>query len=100
MTARIEPFRAIAISELAHRLKAEGQPVIHMEFGQPSTGAPQAAIQTAHAVLDGDAMGYWESGALRDRIARHYHDRYSVDVTPERVILTAGASPALLLSRL
>lgn len=100
MTDRIEPFRAIAISELAHRLKAEGKPVIHMEFGQPSTGAPQAAIQTAHAVLDGDAMGYWESGALRERISRHYQDRYSVDVTPERVILTAGASPALLLSML
>ena len=75
MSTRIEPFRAIAISELAHRLKAEGKSVIHMEFGQPSTGAPQAAIQTAHAVLDSDAMGYWESPALRERIVRHYQER-------------------------
>jgi aspartate/methionine/tyrosine aminotransferase len=100
MTTRIEPFRAIAISELAHRLKADGKPVIHMEFGQPSTGAPQAAIDTAHAVLDSDAMGYWESAHLRARIARHYHERYGVEIAPDRVLLTAGASPALLLSML
>jgi len=98
MSTRIEPFRAIAISELAHRLKAQGKPVIHMEFGQPSTGAPQAAIDTAHAVLDSDAMGYWESAALRERIVRHYAEHYGVAITPDRVILTAGASPALLLS--
>ena len=42
MTAQIEPFHAIAVSGLAHRLKAEGQSIIHMEFGQPSTGAPAA----------------------------------------------------------
>ncbi|GGG94994.1 aminotransferase [Glycocaulis albus] len=100
MTTRIEPFKAIAISELAHRLKADGKPVIHMEFGQPSTGAPQAAIDTAHAVLDSDAMGYWESARLRERIARHYHERYGVEIAPDRVLLTAGASPALLLSML
>lgn len=100
MTTRIEPFKAIAISELAHRLKADGKPVIHMEFGQPSTGAPQAAIDTAHAVLDSDAMGYWESAHLRARIARHYHERYGVEIAPDRVLLTAGASPALLLSML
>lgn len=97
---RIEPFKAIAISELAHRLKAEGKPVIHMEFGQPSTGAPQAAIDTAHRVLDTDAMGYWESAALLDRIAAHYREKHAVEIARQRVILTAGASPALLLSML
>lgn len=100
MTARIEPFKAIAISELAHRLKAEGKPVIHMEFGQPSTGAPKAAIETAHRVLDADAMSYWESAPLRVRIAAQYRDTYGLDIAPERVVLTAGASPALLLAML
>jgi aspartate/methionine/tyrosine aminotransferase len=100
MSARIEPFKAIAISELAHRLKAGGAPVLHMEFGQPSTGAPKAAIAAAHHVLDSDAMGYWESAALLDRIVAHYRETYRVEVAPERVILTAGASPALLLSML
>mgnify|MGYP002146382314 CR=1 FL=1 len=39
----VEPFRAITVSRLAHQLKAEGRSIIHMEFGQPSTGAPAAA---------------------------------------------------------
>ena len=75
MTGEIEPFHAIRISRLAHELKAEGRSIIHMEFGQPSTGAPTAAIETAHQVLDTDAMGYWESPALRARIAGRYAPR-------------------------
>jgi aspartate/methionine/tyrosine aminotransferase len=61
MTAQIEPFHTMSVSARAHRLKAAGRSVIHMEFGQPSTGAPPAAIAEAHRVLDADPMGYWES---------------------------------------
>jgi aspartate/methionine/tyrosine aminotransferase len=96
--AEIDPFHAIGISTLAHKLKAEGASIIHMEFGQPSTGAPQAAIATAHQMLDADRGGYWESPALRARIAKHYLDSYGVVVEPERVIITCGASPALVLA--
>ena len=94
----IEPFRAITISRLAHALKAEGRSVIHMEFGQPSTGAPAAAIAEAHRVLDVDGMGYWESPLLKARIAKLYADRYGVTVDPDRLLLTCGASPALVLA--
>jgi aspartate/methionine/tyrosine aminotransferase len=94
----IQPFQAIAISRLAHRMKAEGRSIIHMEFGQPSTGAPAAAIATAHRVLDSDAMGYWESAPLKGRIARRYRDEYGVTVDPEQILLTCGASPGLVLA--
>jgi len=94
----IEPFRAIGISRLAHALKAEGRSVIHMEFGQPSTGAPPAAIAEAHRVLDLDGMGYWESAPLKARIVQLYRDRYDVAVTADRLLLTCGASPALVLA--
>jgi aspartate/methionine/tyrosine aminotransferase len=98
MSAEIEPFQAIALSRLAHQLKAEGAKIIHMEFGQPSTGAPAAAIAEAHRVLDRDPMGYWVSEALKDRIARHYAEAYGVTVEPDRIVLTCGASPALVLA--
>ena len=98
MTAEIEPFHAIAISRMAHQLASEGRSVIHMEFGQPSTGAPAAAIAAAHRVLDTDGMGYWESMPLKTRIARHYRDAYAVEIDPEQVILTCGASPAFVLA--
>ena len=96
--SEVEPFQAIGVSRLAHQLKAEGRSIIHMEFGQPSTGAPSAAIAAAHRVLDTDGMGYWESMPLKTRIARHYRDAYAVEIDPEQVILTCGASPAFVLA--
>jgi aspartate/methionine/tyrosine aminotransferase len=98
MSAIIEPFQAIAISRLAHRMKAEGARIIHMEFGQPSTGAPAAAIAAAHRVLDAEAMGYWESAPLKARLCARYGDLYGVNVTPDQIVLTCGASPALVLA--
>ena len=92
MTANIDPFHTIAISRLAHRLCVEGKSIIHMEFGQPSTGAPRAAISEAHRVLDEDGMGYWESPQLKQRIAQLYQKRYGVQVDPERIILADGAA--------
>ncbi|MFZ2998463.1 pyridoxal phosphate-dependent aminotransferase [Sphingobium sp.] len=98
MISTIAPFHAIAISREAHALEAQGRSILHMEFGQPSTGAPAAAIATAHHVLDTDPMGYWESPALKDRIALHYQQRHRVAVDAERIFLTCGASPALVLA--
>ncbi|MDO9361913.1 MAG: aminotransferase class I/II-fold pyridoxal phosphate-dependent enzyme [Sphingopyxis sp.] len=98
MPIEIDPFHAITISRLAHQMGAEGRSVIHMEFGQPSTGAPAAAIAAAHRILDTDAMGYWESPALKTRIAALYDEAYGVAVAPEQIILTCGASPALVLA--
>src|SRR3954466_6344170 len=98
MRTEVEPFHAIAISRLAHDLKSQGRSIIHMEFGQPSTGAPRAAIARAHEVLDTDGMGYWDSLPLKTRLARHYAETYGVQVTPEQFILTCGASPALVLA--
>jgi len=98
MPAQIAPFYAIQLSRIAHGLKAQGRSILHMEFGQPSTGAPRAAIAVAHHVLDNEAMGYWESAQLTARIARHYDETYGVRVDPEQVVLTCGASPALVLA--
>lgn len=98
MTAKIDPFHAIAIGELAYELASRGRSVIHMEYGQPSTGAPAAAIAVAHRVLDSDPMGYWENPGLKARIARMYADEHGVSIAPGRVILSNGASPALVLA--
>jgi hypothetical protein len=98
MNAQLEPFHAIAISKLAHALKAQGRSIIHMEFGQPSTGAPKPAIAKAHAVLDAESMGYWESAPLKERLAQFYMERYGVTVAADQFVLTCGASPALVLA--
>jgi aspartate/methionine/tyrosine aminotransferase len=97
-TPRVEPFHAVSISRLAHTLKAAGQSVIHMEFGQPSTGAPSKAIAAAHRTLDHDGMGYWESAPLKQGLADRYQALYDLTIDPERIVLTCGASPALVLA--
>lgn len=94
----IEPFHAIAIGQLAHSLKAEGRSIIHMEFGQPSTGAPDAALAAAHRVLDADALGYWESTPLKAKIAARYARDHGASIDPSRILITAGASPALVVA--
>lgn len=98
MPAILDPFHAIAVSARAHALSVQGRSIIHMEFGQPSTGAPAAAIAAAHRVLDQGAMGYWESPALKERIARHYRETAGVEVDPACITLTCGASPALVMA--
>ena len=96
--AEVDPFHAISIGRLAYDLAEQGRDVVHMEYGQPSTGAPVEAIAAAHQALDSDPGGYWESTALKQRIARHYDEAYGVLVDEEQVILTCGASPALVLA--
>ncbi|HEX7114223.1 MAG TPA: aminotransferase class I/II-fold pyridoxal phosphate-dependent enzyme [Steroidobacter sp.] len=98
LTGEVQPFHAITINRLANRLQSEGRSIIHMEVGQPSTGAPREAIAAAHRMLDTDPMGYWESPMLKARLAQHYRDSYGVEVAPEQFILTCGASPALVLA--
>jgi aspartate/methionine/tyrosine aminotransferase len=43
-------------------------------------------------------MGYWESPALKSRIAAHYSEWYGVQKSARRIVLTCGASPALVLA--
>ncbi len=96
--AAVQPFHAMAISRQAYILENAGRSVIHMEFGQPSTGAPPRAIAAAHYRLDSEAGGYWESPALCERIARLYAERHGLAIDPGRIVLTNGASPALALA--
>jgi aspartate/methionine/tyrosine aminotransferase len=73
-----------------------GQEVLSMHFGQPSAGAPAAAIAEAHLCLDRDSLGYYESVPLCDRLSQHYAQTYGVELAPERILLTAGASAGLV----
>ncbi len=87
-------------SKRAALLEAEGHRVIKLNVGQPDFGAPPAVVDNMRDSLDDrrtsytPALGVWE---LRRAIAGHYARAYGVDLDPARVIVTAGASAALLL---
>ncbi len=96
----IEPFHVMEVQTAARALEAKGRSVIHMEIGEPDFPTPQPVLDAARrAIADGGI--YYTSAlglpALREAIARHYAEHYHVDVAPERVIVTAGSSAALLL---
>jgi aspartate/methionine/tyrosine aminotransferase len=69
-----------------------------MEVGQPSAGAPRAAIEAGRRAIVESPQGYWESGALTERIAQLYRERHGLAVDPSRVVLTIGASGAIVLA--
>ena len=98
--ADIEPFHVMEVQTAARALEAAGRTVVHMEIGEPDFPTPQPVLDAAQrAIAAGDiyytsALGLPE---LRNAIAHHYAEHYGVRVAPERVIVTAGSSAALLL---
>ncbi len=98
--AAVPPFIAREVLRDANARAARGEDVLHLEVGQPSTGAPRAVVEAAQRALASEQLGYTEAlgiPTLRQRIARHYRDMYGVDVDPARVVVTTGSSGAFLL---
>ncbi|WP_298499842.1 aminotransferase class I/II-fold pyridoxal phosphate-dependent enzyme [uncultured Maritimibacter sp.] len=97
----VDPFIVMDVMEAARAAEEAGRHIIHMEVGQPSTPAPEAARQAVEAAMGADALGYTVAlglPALRRRIAGLYGEWYDVDLDPGRVVVTAGSSAAFLLS--
>ncbi|MBP2294833.1 pyridoxal phosphate-dependent aminotransferase [Azospirillum rugosum] len=96
----IPPFFVMEVMRAAAEREAAGLEVLHMEVGQPSTGAPKGVLEAAHRALDTDVLGYTGAlgiPALRAAIARWYQDRYKVAVPERRVVVTTGSSGAFQL---
>ncbi|MEO0666921.1 MAG: aminotransferase class I/II-fold pyridoxal phosphate-dependent enzyme [Pseudomonadota bacterium] len=97
----IDPFIVMDVMEAARAAEAVGRHIIHMEVGQPGTGAPQAAIRALGDAMAAGPLGYTVAlglPELRARIARLYGDWYGLDLDPGRVVITSGASGAFLLA--
>jgi (5-formylfuran-3-yl)methyl phosphate transaminase len=94
----IQPFVVMEVMERAQALEAKGEHLIHLEVGEPDFPTP-ACIRDAMARAVKDGMtGYTHSLGilpLREAIAEHYHARYGVQVSPDRILVTAGTSPAM-----
>lgn len=96
----VEPFHAMAFAQRAAELEAAGHDVVKLSLGEPDAGAPPDVLAAARELLDGRPLPYTSAlglPALREAVARRYGERHGVDVDPRRVVVTAGASAALLL---
>ena len=48
---QVPPFIVMDVLSEANRREAAGEDVLHLEVGQPSTGAPSGVIEAAQAAL-------------------------------------------------
>jgi len=98
--ADIAPFHVMEVQTAARALEAAGRSVVHMEIGEPDFPTPAPVIAAAQAAIAAGDLYYTSAlglPALREAIAGHYRDHYGVTVAPERIVVTAGSSAALLL---
>jgi aspartate/methionine/tyrosine aminotransferase len=99
--ADISPFRVVEVMERAWRVEASGRSVIHLVAGEPDFGTPAPVVQAAARAMDGGRLHYTPAlglPELRDALAAYYAERLGVEVPDRRIVVTTGASAALLLA--
>jgi len=97
----IPTFRVLDILRLVNERAAAGEDIIHLEAGQPSVGAPQAALDEVADILKSGNLGYTEATGmpkLKERIVQWYADHYGCKITTKQVTLTVGGSAGLIMS--
>ncbi|PLZ01247.1 aminotransferase [Burkholderia sp. WAC0059] len=97
----IQPFYVMELAKEAAKLEHAGRDIIHMGIGEPDFTAPEPVVETATAALRRGVTQYTSAlglPALREAIAAHYARTSGLSIDPARVIVTAGASAALLLA--
>lgn len=96
----IEPFHVMRVLKRAKEMEKAGRHVIHMEVGEPDFTTPQPIVRAAKEALDNGLTQYTPAAGvleLREAIANYYAVRYGVDISPERILITPGATGALQL---
>ncbi|MEE4361832.1 MAG: aminotransferase class I/II-fold pyridoxal phosphate-dependent enzyme [Pseudomonadales bacterium] len=98
--AAIRSFQVMDLVDRAQALEREGRDIVHMEVGEPDfPSAPPILEAGARSIMEGPT-GYTSAlglPALREGIAAYYARWHGVDVPPERIVVTAGATGALVL---
>jgi aspartate/methionine/tyrosine aminotransferase len=97
----IAPFFVMELAKMAIDLEMSGRSIVHLSLGEPDFTAPPLVAEAArHAIEEGrvrytPALGLPQ---LRQAISRFYLERYGLQVGAERIVVTAGASAALVLA--
>lgn len=100
-TSEIAPFHVMDILARAKALEAAGRDIIHLEIGEPDFATPAPIVEAGiRALRDGythytGALGLPQ---LRETIADFYATRWQVRADAARIVVTPGASGALLLA--
>jgi len=97
----IEPFHVMELLALARQREQQGQHIVHMEIGEPDFVTPDPILHAAQTALSRGLTHYTPAlglPELRDKIAHFYHTHFHTKVDPAQIIITPGASGALMLA--
>jgi len=97
---KISSFIVMDVLEKAHDMERSGAHIIHLEVGEPDFETPDCIKTAAEKALRDGYTHYTHSLGLmelREAVCEDYHGRYGVAITPDRVLITAGTSPAMML---
>jgi aspartate/methionine/tyrosine aminotransferase len=100
-TRTITPFRVVDVMEAAWAAERAGRSIVHLEVGEPDFGTPPAVVEAAGKAIADGRVRYTSSlglPELREAISGYYAERFGVDVPARRVVVSTGASGALLLA--
>jgi len=97
----ISPFYVMELLQRAKQLEHQGRDIIHMEVGEPDFPTPPEIVQAGVDNIQTGQVKYTPAAGLpelKQKIARYYQEHYHVDVSPQRIFITPGASGAFLLA--
>jgi aspartate aminotransferase len=83
----------------SEKAKKEGKKVYHLNIGQPDIATPQSMIDAMHN-LGTKVIEYSHSAGIlsyREKMCSYYM-KHGIEVHPEEIIVTAGASEAILFA--
>ena len=99
--SHVAPFRVMHLLEMAQAREAQGHDVIHLEVGEPDFATPEPIVAAGQQALAAGKTRYTPAAGLaplREAIAGHYAEHFNASVDPSRILVTPGASGALLLA--
>lgn len=107
--ARIEPFYVMECAKRADEIARSplcdpaqgGRRMIYLNIGEPDFGASPAVLRAAAACVEQGRVPYTAATglpALRDKLSQWYRQTQGLDIAPQRIVVTAGASAALQLA--
>ncbi len=95
------PFYVMELLQRAKELERQGKNIIHMEIGESDMPTPAKVVQAGLDFIRTGDVKYTPAAGLpelRGKIANYYQQTYGVDLSPERIFITPGASGAFLLA--
>ena len=94
----IAPSPTFALNEEARLLRERGEPVINMGIGEPKNKAPIAALLSSASKLSSGEVKYTPPDglpSLKKAIIRYTEENYDRMISPENLIVSAGAKQSL-----